>query len=100
MGLWTVCAEQSLVVPHRFTMQNTHWFGKPRRKGVMKRRRAKELKRLCEEHTHCPCCGVSMRLSADEIDWEEVRGFPSDPCDDCVCFACGQRKRYPGEAHC
>jgi len=75
------------------------------RKGVLKRRRAKELKelkRLCEEYTHCPSCGVSMSLSGDDIDWEEVRGDPrlTDPCDSCCCGACGQRKRYPGEAHC
>ena len=42
----------------------------------------KEFRRLCDEHTHCPTCGVHMHTDASHIDWEEVRGYPSDPCDD------------------
>ena len=62
--------------------------------------KAKEFRRLCEQHTHCPSCGVDMKVDASHIDWEEVRGYPSDPCDDCCCGACGSRKSYPGQCHC
>jgi len=66
----------------------------------------------------CPNCDVSMKLCPDEIDWSHVwrrlkEGDDSgesddssnedsghDPCDDCCCGSCGQRKRWPGESHC
>lgn len=44
----------------------------------------------------CTTCGVDMNIDASHIDWEDVRGFKSDPCDDCCCGACGGRKRFPG----
>ena len=47
-----------------------------------KRIAAKEFRRLCDQHTHCPSCGVHMHIDASHIDWEQVRGYPSDPCDD------------------
>jgi len=65
-----------------------------------KRIAAKEFRRLCDAHTHCPTCGVHMHTDASHIDWEQVRGYPSDPCDDCCCGACGSRKAYPGQCHC
>ena len=65
-----------------------------------KRIATKEFCRLCDEHTHCPTCGVHMRIDASHINWEEVRGYSSDPCDDCCCGACGSRKCYPGQCHC
>jgi hypothetical protein len=47
-----------------------------------KRAAAREFRRLCDEHTHCPTCGVHMRIDASHVNWETVHGGPSDPCDD------------------
>ena len=59
-----------------------------------------------------------MRCRADDINWglvwkqidgvqkeeddsdDEADDADGDPCDDCCCGGCGQRKRWPGEAHC
>ena len=94
---------------------------KRRIRSAKRRIAAKEFRRLCAMHTHCPTCGVDMKIDASHIDWEEVRGYPSDPCDDwcatattlsppalvdralCLhscCGGCGGRKNFPGECHC
>lgn len=75
----------------------------------------------------CPTCEQDMSVMADHLDFwairvsKGVRTFletktrlpsteeleaiaeawgASDPCDDCVCGACGTRKDTPGECHC
>jgi len=72
----------------------------------------------------CNYCALDMRHNACSIDWEQVwlareirkrreklgreltaheyQDLPtvSDPCDNCCCGACGQRKAFPGQAHC
>ena len=76
--------------------------------------------------SHCTSCGVSMDQMACSIGWKAVRigdwvreyvetlgrlpsydalaafadTTSSDPCDDCCCGACGQRKEYPGQCCC
>ena len=76
--------------------------------------------------SHCSTCHQPLDVGADHIDWHAVyvsaRVFAhmvdtgriptqeelsdmdkttgSDPCDDCCCGSCGQRKGEPGEVHC
>ena len=91
---------------------------KRRIRSAKRRIAAKEFRRLCEMHTHCPTCGVDTKMDPSHIDWEEVRSYPSDPCGDwcaaatthctpalvdralCLRSCCGGRKNYPGESHC
>lgn len=53
-----------------------------------------------EYETRCLSCGVDLSIDSSHVDWKDVLGEGSDPCDDCCCGGCGSRKRQKRKSGC